>query len=126
MEKTEHHCNRCQQTKPITEFYKASWCKDGYRPTCNACRREDHLKNNYNVDSAWYDEHSKNGCELCGLTQYKSSGASSNRKWLNVDHNHTTGKARGVLCSDCNRALGKYFEDPEMHSKIMEYLKRGL
>jgi hypothetical protein len=47
-------------------------------------------------------------CAICGTT--KLTGDS---RALSVDHNHTTGKIRGLLCSRCNRGLG-YFKDNVM------------
>lgn len=40
-----------------------------------------------------------------------------------VDHDHTTGLIRGVLCGDCNRALGHANDDPHVLAGLIEYLK---
>jgi hypothetical protein len=42
---------------------------------------------------------------------------------LAVDHNHKTGKIRGLLCSQCNLALGKFNDNPEILNKAIIYLK---
>lgn len=42
-----------------------------------------------------------------------------------VDHDHVTGKVRGLLCRYCNRWLGTIEKYPFMLEKISEYLKRG-
>ena len=39
-----------------------------------------------------------------------------------LDHNHKTGKTRGLLCGNCNRALGLLREDPERIARAIAYL----
>lgn len=51
-------------------------------------------------------------CDICGRT----------RK-LEVDHNHSTGKVRGVLCSRCNGALGQFCDDARLLLKAVAYLE---
>ncbi len=41
-----------------------------------------------------------------------------------VDHNHTTGLVRGILCTRCNTGLGMFRENPFSLGRAMEYLKR--
>ena len=41
---------------------------------------------------------------------------------LSIDHNHTTGKVRGVLCNRCNIALGMLKENPEIIKQAIAYL----
>lgn len=112
-----HSCNKCKETKSVEHFYKASWCTGGYRPTCVGCRHGDRLKREYGVDLEWFKEASKNGCELCPVI--------NRTRRFNVDHDHSNGKVRGVLCSQCNHAIAKYFDDKVMFDKVMAYLERS-
>lgn len=52
-----------------------------------------------------------NKCEVCGSV--------SN---LCIDHDHITGKFRGVLCHNCNLALGHLHDNPEIIYKLLNYL----
>ena len=40
-----------------------------------------------------------------------------------VDHNHSTGKIRALLCSNCNTAIGLLKEDIPRVERLIEYLK---
>jgi len=39
-----------------------------------------------------------------------------------IDHNHATGEVRGILCKQCNRALGMLSDDPKTLSRAKKYL----
>jgi hypothetical protein len=54
-------------------------------------------------------------CQVCG-----SSG--SNRR-LSVDHDHTSGKVRGLLCASCNFAIGNMGDDPDKLRAAANYLE---
>jgi hypothetical protein len=45
------------------------------------------------------------------------------RQSLPVDHDHETGAIRGILCIDCNRALGMFRDDPRLLRKAAKYLE---
>lgn len=55
------------------------------------------------------------GCAIC------KKPCSSGRK-LAVDHDHKTGRIRGLLCSNCNLGLGKFFDNKELLRKAISYL----
>lgn len=78
------------------------------------------LKNAYNITlNEYYSilEKQGGGCSICGET--KSNG----KNYLCVDHNHSTGKVRGILCDRCNRGLGLFKDSPELLLNAFDYLK---
>ncbi len=131
-------CGLCKETKPIHEFtgktrYRT---KDGTEkcttsPYCKKClklfrddwkQRNPHywIKQTYNLseDEAyyWYKK-SMGTCEICGYRWIEGD------EHLCVDHNHTTGKVRGILCKHCNYVLGHSRESQELLEKTIEYIK---
>ena len=59
---------------------------------------------------------SRTKCDICG-TSFDDG------KQKNIDHDHRTKRVRGVLCANCNLAIGKLKDDPLVIDKAMEYLK---
>lgn len=58
-----------------------------------------------------------------GLCQICKSFKSNRKSRLCVDHNHLTGKIRGLLCDRCNRAIGLFGDDSNILESALEYLK---
>ena len=63
---------------------------------------------------------SQGGCAICGARQ--GLGGRNDRR-LAVDHNHTTGKVRGLLCDSCNHGLGKFKDDKRLLKIAIAYLE---
>jgi hypothetical protein len=55
-------------------------------------------------------------CAICGNER-------SEKKDFHVDHCHSTGKIRGLLCSNCNTGLGQFKDNIELLNKAISYLK---
>ena len=49
-------------------------------------------------------------------------GSHSDEKKLHVDHNHNTGRVRGLLCNNCNNGMGKLGDSIERLQKTINYL----
>src|SRR6476469_6189244 len=90
-------CGTCKTEKSKNEFYKATPNR------CIECSlaqvRKSHLKRTYGITFEEYDfmlDRQNGVCAIC-------KGVHGRR--LAVDHNHETGKVRGLLCGSCNAAL---------------------
>jgi len=57
-------------------------------------------------------------CAICGKSEKNSS-----KSVLSIDHNHTTGKVRGLLCDSCNRGLGYFYDNVSFLNNAIDYLK---
>jgi len=61
-------------------------------------------------------------CAICGIHHtiiHEKTG-----KALHVDHCHTTGKVRGLLCFTCNSAIGKFKDNIDIIQSAIIYLKQ--
>ena len=60
-------------------------------------------------------------CDICGLTVtgLKAKGGSLESPRLVIDHDHTTGNIRGMLCDRCNGNLGQIDKYLKNNGKIL-------
>lgn len=68
-----------------------------------------------------------NCCEICGVDAKTMSCPKTGeqiKKNLCVDHNHETGELRGILCFNCNSAIGHFKDSTELLRKAVLYLKK--
>lgn len=54
-------------------------------------------------------------CKICNTSD-------AGKKGFHVDHDHINGKFRGILCGNCNNALGLFQESTQILNSAMEYL----
>ena len=127
-------------SEDMSLFVRARAYKYGYKPQCKTCAysksrawvtstagaamrklttRKAALKRKYGISLQEYDEllRSQGGvCAICGGTD--------GDKRMAVDHDHASGKVRGILCQRCNRALGLFKDDKVKLRKAISYLSR--
>jgi len=87
-------------------------------------RRADYvLKNTYGVEHGWYEKTLEVQGKKCAICGRKDSGRSNSER-LCLDHNHTTGQVRGLLCHPCNSGIGKLKDDVNLLQKAIHYLQQ--
>ncbi len=113
-------CRTCRMVKPRTEFGIRRASPDGLMSACRPCRslvgRRDHLRRSYDLSEGDVDalrEAQDGKCAIC-----RTAPA------VHVDHDHVTGKVRGMLCFSCNAALGHFRDDPAVLRRAADYLDR--
>jgi len=111
-------CTKCKKWKDESHFRKHSQVKCGLRPECKDCSkkvnaniywnkggREKRIARSLEKYGLTLEQYNKmleqqNGvCLICGQTSKRGHR-------LCVDHNHKTGKIRGLLCDPCNQWVG--------------------
>ena len=115
-------CNYCELEKIYTDYPKNKNKKHGIDHMCKQCYRELHLKRKYGITINEYNRmlnSQNNKCAVCNST----SKGKKNAKYFSVDHCHTTGKVRGLLCNHCNAGIGNMKDDVVILEKAIAYLR---
>lgn len=82
-----------------------------------AFKKKSRLKADYGITVGQYEEMLLSQEGLCYLCQKDAP--------LVVDHDHATGKVRGLLCRECNLALGFFYDNPQVMAKAITYVLKG-
>ena len=144
-------CPKCKEDLLVSDFNKSNR-RDGYQTYCRSChnkiqrekynsdpmqkikrqlragrakeknpesKRRSELKRLYKISLEQYVEIFISQGEVCAICKQECK----TKKSLSVDHNHKTGKVRGLLCNRCNRALGMFQDSKILLIRAAEYLK---
>lgn len=127
-----NYCSSCDEYKPFDAFYARKTGHNGRAWECRQCNknREQRTcrinwdrKKNYGISADEYQfllKKQQGLCAICGNPEKKVfNGKLCN---LAVDHNHETGKIRGLLCNACNVGLGSFRDDAETLKNAIDYL----
>lgn len=112
-------CKQCK-TQSVKECHKT---RNGKLTLIRSC-----LKKRYGITLTEYNKMFKkqNGvCVICKKPETVSHHVGVFFR-LSVDHNHKTGKIRGLLCLKCNRAIGLFEHKIKNLQKAINYLKRKI
>lgn len=143
-------CGTCRKIKNLEEFSKSSYSIDGHRYNCKICdceKTKNHYKKNkikirasrkiiYNSNPDKVKDYQLRSKYKISLVEYKEMLLQQNNKCaicfvdneilkkpLAVDHCHKNGLVHGLLCMNCNSAIGKLKEDKNLFLRAIKYLK---
>jgi hypothetical protein len=121
-------CNDCGIQYPVR--------KTGNLPTvCDSCFTERHrqrqradrrrkgLWEKYKITLDEYQILYKKQNGVCAICSKTTNGRGKENNTLAVDHNHQTGKIRGLLCTNCNTGIGNLRDSVELLTKAIKYLE---
>jgi hypothetical protein len=85
--------------------------------------REGHLRRKYGIDQESYLQRlaAQGGC--CAICEKPAESERDGK--LRVDHCHSTGKIRGLLCDSCNVGLGKFGDNIDSLTVAIMYLRQN-
>jgi hypothetical protein len=133
-----NQCYKCKELKDSIEFFKNKRKSNGLHSYCKACNKEatkiaskkyrqdpakeknSKLKNRYGITLLGRDQMIADQSGCCAICNIELSTA----KVVHLDHCHTSGDVRGVLCQPCNIGLGGFKDSIETLENAIEYLKR--
>ena len=116
--KGQYLCITCQKTKQKTVWKSRTPKK----------RLEQHLKYKYGVSHAEFMDcwEKQNGlCSICSVELPDLMLYEGRRRGYAIDHNHETGKFRGILCLTCNTMLGMAKDSADLLKKAAQYLEKN-
>ncbi len=145
-------CFRCKEVKPLKDFARQRaringvrrWCRDCFRVYSRSwvndyidrvgidayrteTRRRDRIATRLRKFGITEEEYQaklatqQGRCALCGDTEKSKVG--DTLRELAVDHDHSSGAIRGLLCSKCNCGLGQFKDNIELLLKAVAYLQ---
>lgn len=111
-------CRYCKKSLSLQNFQITKRFPNGRYPICRNCRNESRARNRITPEEYKSLLKAQNyRCAICGIEADKLSKA------LNVDHNHSTHKIRGLLCLHCNLGLGYFKDNTETLETAINYLE---
>ncbi len=140
---SEKSCSRCKAILPASEFYPHKRVKSGLQSHCRSCSREWHRERpdyirrknaefkrknpTYHADRNRLVKYGLTRSQIDDLISSQKGGClGCNRELVSlktcVDHDHSSGRVRGIICDDCNIVLGRVRDDPRTLSRLAEYV----
>jgi ribosomal protein S27AE len=135
-------CRVCKQTKGIQEYGFHIRSKK-HKTECKECARNaaiqyriqnkekylitqanSKLKQTYGFSLEKYEEQLKKQDGKCAICK-TGSPLEGHIKRFAVDHCHSTGKVRGLLCSKCNKGIGFFNDSTELLAQAIQYLQEA-
>jgi hypothetical protein len=98
--------------------YQSRWSKENRERVSTGHWRRG-LKSRYGLTVADYERILAEQGGFCAICRRDKLGRF---KRFHVDHDHATGRVRGLLCPDCNLGLGKFADDPSRLQAALKYL----
>lgn len=132
-------CRDCDEVKAHDQFSPVRRNRDGLQSYCRPCQNERAKASWANGNEQQRDRRARRTAAYSALRKYGPEGLAVHERRecgegcdicgrvtirMAIDHCHTTGKVRGLLCKDCNTALGIVEESPERLRALIAYIEQ--
>lgn len=144
-------CSVCKLVKNTSEFHRRSSAKDGLNSRCKACNTmltvawQKKNRNKANANAKKWNQANPDKLKAKRIKKYKISVEDFKSlleaqnsacaiclvkqvdlpRSIDIDHNHSTGAVRGLLCPDCNRGLGSFKDNLDCLKRAISYLEKA-
>lgn len=115
-----HYCKKCETNKPVNEFTHRDRASNGLKPI-NSCKECD-KKASKQLNIAKKNTNKPPSDHICPLCLRGKENLGYTSAFV-LDHNHTSGEARGWICHDCNTALARIRDDANTARRMVEYIE---
>lgn len=124
-------CTTCHKFKLADQYTlsrdKRSFGGVSMRSKCKECdelrKYKRFIKRTYDITFEDYEHLLERQNHRCAICESRISSSRTSR--LFIDHCHTSGRVRGLLCSACNHGLGLFKDSPKLLKKAIQYLVPG-
>lgn len=121
-------CSKCSSEKELEDFSRQKDARLGRKSQCKDCDADARLSKEYGITLADYDRMCKEQegrCAICGTDDTSAPTRHPTApKRFRVDHNHTTGEVRGLLCNSCNLGLGSFKDNVSHLAAAITYIRK--
>jgi hypothetical protein len=97
---------------------------------CLACIKRrikaSQLRCNYGIDIDEYEQMLKEQGDCCAICKSADPSGGTHSQVFPVDHDHVTGRNRGLLCNRCNPGIGYFNDSPALLRAAADYLESFL
>ena len=115
-----------QQGRQTTPGFRAWRRAYNQRPSCRLRQRRLRRWWTYGLTPEAFDgllQAQEGRCQICRCVLFLEVDRKGRSDAVHVDHEHTSGRVRGLLCSDCNRGLGCFHDREEVLISAAQYIK---
>lgn len=124
-------CRDCLKVQALEAFPRNKCARDGRHSYCKPCHnartretverlhgttRHYHLMRRHSISALEADEILVEQDDVCPICLEKPA--------VHVDHDHATGRVRGILCFNCNGGLGQFRDRVDIMLNAIRYLER--
>ena len=115
-------CSSCKEYKELSQYFKYS---NRYHSCCKSCssiksnlyHKSVYRYSRYGIEESIYLKILNDQEKKCAICKMKV-------KNFHIDHDHKTNKVRGLLCGNCNKALGLFKENTNTMNNAIIYINK--